>query len=46
MMNEDQIEGLRAATKIVSATLKHALDNTKVKERSADQRDVDWNVSG
>ena len=30
VMNKDQQEGLRAAAKIASATLKHALDNTKV----------------
>jgi len=30
VMTPEQISGLRAATKIVSATLKHALDNTRV----------------
>lgn len=30
VMSKDEIEGLRAASKIASATLKHALDNTKV----------------
>jgi Xaa-Pro aminopeptidase len=30
VLNKDQIEGLRAAAKIAAATLKHALENTKV----------------
>ena len=30
VMSKDQIQGLRQAAKIAAATLKHALDNTKV----------------
>jgi hypothetical protein len=31
VMNKEQIKGLRVATKIASATLKHALENTQVR---------------
>jgi hypothetical protein len=30
IMNQEQIEGLKSAAKIAAATLKHALENTKV----------------
>ena len=39
VLNKDQIEGLRAAAKIAAATLKHALENTKVTKISFDVLD-------
>jgi Xaa-Pro aminopeptidase len=42
VLNKDQIEGLRAAAKIAAATLKHALENTKVPTISLLML-TDWN---
>jgi Xaa-Pro aminopeptidase len=42
VLNKDQIEGLRAAAKIAAATLKHALENTKVPTISL-LMFIDWN---
>ena len=43
VLNKDQIEGLRAAAKIAAATLKHALENTKVPIIFIPLNHIDWN---
>jgi hypothetical protein len=43
VLNKDQIEGLRAAAKIAAATLKHALENTKVPIIFIPLNHLDWN---